>query len=214
MAKIIELPAMINRASIDHKSFDEADNSIEVVWTTGASVRRYDRLEAVHYNEVLDVTQTAIRLERLNAGAPFLDTHASYTLENVKGVVIPGTARIENGNGIARVKLSSEAEDVALVGKIKGGLIRNISVGYAIHRVERTSGKSGEDETWRVVDWEPMEISAVAVPADPGAQIRSNAGGSNPTLYRCEVIGGRTSFTPVILSRMLMRAAQYGLRSR
>ena len=57
--------------------------------------------------------------------------------------------------------------------KILEGVIRNISVGYWIHKVVKTEGTDTKVARWDIVDWEPLEISAVPIPADPGSQIRS-----------------------------------------
>ena len=175
--QIVSLPKFGRDAEVRAASYDEAENTVEVIWTTGAAVRRYSWREGVHYNEILEVTPEAVRLDRLNAGAPLLDAHMDYSLWNVIGAVVPGSARIEGGKGYAKVKLSSAAGDADTVGKIKDGIIRNISVGYAIHRVEKTVIGEGQDEEWRVVDWEPLEISAVPIPADPGSQIRKTEQG-------------------------------------
>lgn len=160
-------------AEVRAASYDESDNSVEVIWTTGASVKRRDWRTGNRYNEILEVTPEAVRLDRLNAGAPLLDTHDDWSLRSIIGVVVAGSARIEDGVGYARVRLSSADGDSDAVSKIRDGIIRNISVGYAIHRVEKTEKDDGTDEDWRVVDWEPMEISAVPIPADAGSQFRS-----------------------------------------
>lgn len=153
-------------------SFDEADNTIEVIWTTGAAVRRYSIDEQRFYEEILEVTPKAVRLDRLNAGAPFLNSHRDGNLKNVIGSVVPGSATIRNGLGLARIKLSRAEPDKPIVDKIRDGIIRNISVGYAIHKVIRSFSSETQEDIWRVVDWEPLEISAVPVPADAGSQIR------------------------------------------
>ncbi|MBI1622576.1 HK97 family phage prohead protease, partial [Aquamicrobium zhengzhouense] len=158
-------------ASMRPASYDPATNTIEVIWTTGAAVRRYDHRRSVSYDEILSLQPGHVRLDRLNAGAPLLDTHDDRHLAAVIGSVVPGSARIEGGLGVARIKLSSADADADVIGKIRDGIIRNISVGYAIHRVEKTEHE-GEDDEWRVIDWEPLEISAVPVPADAGAHFR------------------------------------------
>lgn len=61
------------------------------------------------------------------------------------------------------------------VAKIKAGHLRNVSVGYIVHTYDVTE-KAGERPLYRATDWEPMEISIVPIPADAGAQIRSNEG--------------------------------------
>ncbi len=125
------------------------------------------------YIERLVVSAAAIRLRRLNAGAPLLDTHSSGELADVLGAVVPGTARLAGGLGHARVKLSADPAHAGKVANIKSGVIRNVSVGYQIHAVDKREADNGATPVWRVTDWEPFEISAVPVGADPGAQIRS-----------------------------------------
>lgn len=180
------LPKFGRSAEVRAESFDEADNTIEVVWTTGAAVRRYDWRHGRYYQEILEVTPKAVRLDRLNAGAPFLDTHDDWNLATVLGAVVPGSARIDGGKGYAKVKLSRSEADRAAVEKIKDGIIRNISVGYAIHKVIKTDADGdGADDEWRVVDWEPLEISAVPVPADAGSQIRKD---DQKVEFACEFV--------------------------
>lgn len=170
--KQITLPAISRAAEIRASSFDETDNTIELVFTTGAKVRRYSWSEGA-YDEELVVDIGSVRLGRLNAGAPFLDTHSDYRLASVLGSVVPGSARVEKGKGYAKVVLSKRDEVRGVVQDIRDGVIRNVSVGYRYHKVEKTDGQDGDPALWRVVDWEPLEISAVPIPADPGAQLRS-----------------------------------------
>ncbi len=164
----IELQNGAIGAQIRAASFRESDNSIEIIWTTGAPVRR--RGLDGYYDEILSLDPAHVRLGRLNAGAPFLNTHRDGNLSDVLGVVITGSAKIVAGRGVARIKLSTAPGDADHVQKIKDGVIRNISVGYAVHAAERIETDSGIP-ILRVVDWEPLELSAVPVPADAGAQI-------------------------------------------
>ncbi|MFC3074184.1 prohead protease/major capsid protein fusion protein [Shinella pollutisoli] len=169
----ISLPAMRRDAQLRAASFDEAANTIEVVWTTGAKVRRFSWLDGA-FDEELVVSPQSVRLDRLNAGAPFLNTHASYDLADVIGSVVPGSAKIVRGQGVARILLSDAPGDADTVAKIKAGVIRNVSVGYRVHRVEKIES-DGDVPLHRVVDFEPLEISAVPIPADAGAQIRAGS---------------------------------------
>lgn len=206
MKRTIELPRQSRAAEVRAASFDEADNSIEVCFTTGATVRRATWRDGV-FDEELIVTPEAVRLDRLNAGAPFLNTHADWSLEDVIGSVAQGTARIEGGKGYARIRLSGAECDKDNVEKIRSGIIRNVSVGYQLHRVEKIEGAEGTVPLWRVVDWEPFEISAVPIPADPGAQARANTAARG---FSCEL----TDTTPsaaVLRARMNIRRARLGL---
>lgn len=160
-------------ADLKPRTYDAATHTIEVIWTTGASVRRRDYMNDVVFDEVLSLAPGHIRLDRLNAGAPLLDSHEDSRLASVLGSVVPGSAKIENGVGVARVKLSTADEDADVIGKIIDGVIRHLSVGYRIHSYRPSPGENGADETRHIIDWEPLEISAVPVPADAGSHFRS-----------------------------------------
>lgn len=181
MEKIVRLPPSRREAQIRSGSYDADSNTIEIIWTTGATVRRVCWLDGEEYDEVLSLAPGAVRLERLNAGAPFVDTHATYSLSNIIGSVVPETARIEDGRGIATVLLSRAPGVADTVQKIREGVIRNTSVGYWTHRIEKTEPDDTRVARWEVVDWEPLEISAVPVGADPGSQIRSENTGESET---------------------------------
>lgn len=175
LVRKLTVPLRVRSAAVTPASYSAEDNSIEVVWSTGAAVTRFDWYDGEYYDETLSLEAGAVRLDRLNAGAPFLDSHDDWTLAAVLGSVVPGTARIEGGKGIARVSLSSAADVADQVTKIREGHVRNVSVGYAVHEYEVIEGASSDSgrKEMRAVDWEPMEISAVAIPADPGAQVRA-----------------------------------------
>ena len=182
---VVALPALGRRALLRAESIDAAARSFEVVWTTGATVRRR-RLFDDDIDEQLVVGEGSVRLERLNSGAPFLDTHNAWSLAGMLGVVEEGSARIEGGRGHARVRLSERDEVEPVWRDIRAGIIRNVSVGYRVHRFEIET-RDGEVELWRAVDWEPMELSAVPMGADPDAHVRS-AEGRGDALTPCRLV--------------------------
>lgn len=204
MSNVIRLPQLLREAEVRAASFNEADNTIDVVWTTGAAVRRISWVDG-EFDEELVVSPQAIRLDRLNAGAPFLDTHSRWSLADVIGSVVKGSARIEGGLGLAKVRLSTAADAVDRVAKIKEGSVSNISVGYRIHAVEKTE-REGRIPVHRVIDWEPWEISAVPIPADPGAHVRS--GGDDAPLYSCRVDPDLSTVNRIRRMRMQMQMRQ------
>lgn len=153
-------------------TFNDADNSFEVCWTTGAAVLRSDWLDGEYYNETLSVEPGALRLDRLNDSAPLLDSHRQGELAAVIGSVVPGSIRLEGGKGYARVRLADCADVEAIAAKVRDGHLNKVSVGYQVHAFERIEVE-GQRPELRAIDWEPLEISLVAVPADPGARIRS-----------------------------------------
>jgi hypothetical protein len=205
--KVIELPPFGRDVEVRASSYREEDNSIEVIWTTGASVRRYDWRSGSYYDEELVVAPGNVRLDRLNAGAPFLDTHDDWSLASVIGSVIPGTAEVRGGKGYARVQLSVAPEHTGIVANIRAGVISNISVGYRYYEVEKTEGEEGTIAVWRVTDWEPLELSAVPVPADAGSVIRSEGKDkNNKRLAPCTIVE-KFSNAAAAVARMRMLSA-------
>jgi hypothetical protein len=211
----INLPMMLRVGVFSPQSFNDADRTVEVVWTTGATVRQrafsWDGIK--EFDEQLIVDPNSVRLERLNAGAPLLDSHNKYSLSAVIGAVVPGSARLVNGQGLARIQLSRAEADAAVVQKIADGIIRNISAGYRIHRVERVEQQDGKPPLMRVTDWEPFEISAVTAGADPGAAVRSEEHrGFFPCLVSGQADNGneRALVAHAAALRMRMKQRQLG----
>lgn len=159
-------------------SIEAETRTVEVVWTTGASVRRRRWIgfdTAIDYEEILVVSRDAVDLSRLDAGAPVLDSHSQWTTRAIVGVV--ERAWIDKGEGRAALRFPKPGVDEAadrLFALVTDGIVRNISVGYRIDkvRVERPE-RVGEPERWFVERWTPHELSFVAVGADPGAQVRA-----------------------------------------
>ncbi|WP_162300821.1 prohead protease/major capsid protein fusion protein [Alkalilacustris brevis] len=173
-------------AAVAPATVNDAQRTFEVVWTTGAMVRRYSWMRDEEYDEELVVDDKALRLEALNSGAPFLETHRAHDLGAVLGVVVEGSVRIESGKGYATIRLSDRDEVESLWRDIKAGIIRRVSVGYRVHKFERVAkadrNDGGERALYRAVDWEPLEISAVAIGADPAAGIRGDHAGEAPEI--------------------------------
>lgn len=172
-----------------------------LVFSAGASVRRFDWFRERYYLEQLVVEEGAIRMERLQRGAPLLDTHNAWSLESTLGVV--ENPRIANGQGECDVTFSRREAVAGFVQDVEDRVIRNVSVGYVRHRVEMVPPtEEGGLWTYRVIDWEPYEVSLVPIPADMDAQVRGLSGGQPPDeehqlrTFPCEFIEARTAASP------------------
>lgn len=170
-----ELPAMERRAVVS--TVDAEQRTIEVTWTTGATVRRsrwvgWDRIP---YDETLVVSRDAVDLTRLNAGGPVLDSHNAYSTRSQVAVI--ERAWIDGTEGRALLRFPKAGVDEAadrMWGMVSDKIIRNLSVGYFVNEVEVTEAeRKGEIEQWRITRWTPFEVSFVTVPADPKAQTRA-----------------------------------------
>ncbi len=177
-----EVPALTMRASFSPGSVNEKARTVELVWTTGARVLRgyYDR-----FWEELSLDPKHVRMGRLNNGAPFLEDHAGYSVAAVRGVV--ESAKLDGKRGTAVVRFAKAEDDPEadkIFRKVKDGIIQNVSVGYRVHKLEKVEDGDDKIPVYRATDWEPYEISAVAMGADDGAGFRSEkAEQPNPCIF-------------------------------
>lgn len=112
--------------------------------------------------EILDHGSGSVRLDRLRSGRhPLLVDHS--TRDHV-GVV--QRAWIDDDRvGRAVVRFGNSARAQEIFRDVQDGIRTLMSVGYRVHTMVLAS-KDDEHETYRVTDWEPFEVSLVAVPAD------------------------------------------------
>ena len=143
------------------------------------------------FDEILEVSERAVDLSRLNAGAPALDSHSVWSSFSQVGVV--ERAWIEGNEGKATIRFPREGLDQAadrMFGLISDGIIRNVSVGYSIDRAKVVEAeKKGDVEKRIALRWTPLEVSFVTVPADPRAQVRA----ADQTSYPIEIIATRSN---------------------
>lgn len=190
------MPSQLRAAQIEPSTFDGAKRTVEVVFTTGAKVLRYDWRNDRYYDEELVVTEEAVDLGRLNAGASVLNTHSQWDLRDVIGVT--EEAWIAAPEGRARLRMSERPELAGIVADVQGGVIRHISVGYSVQLIEMVSPEAREDggQRWlyRAIRWTPSEISFVPVPADAGSGTRSQPSQQGGT--PCEFITRAAAHQP------------------
>lgn len=149
------------------------NRTFECVWTSGAPVRRFDWASRSYYMEELSLDPAHIRMGRMESGAPLLNTHQQWDLSSVLGVVDRAWLAGAEGRALSRFS-QRDAEVQAYWRDVVDGIIRNISVGYIVHRYEKIDpAQQGGIPTWLAIDWEPAELSLVAVGADPFAGVRS-----------------------------------------
>lgn len=174
----IQIPLMRREASV--AAVDGEENVFEAVYSTGAQVQRYDWRRDEPYIEELSMEPGAIRTGRLDAGiVPILIDHTQSVMATA-GVVIAN--RIEDGKAYVKFRMETGTPEAdAIVNKLNQRIIRTVSVGARVHKYAESRG-DGQMPVRLAVDWEPYEISLVAMPADAGAVIRSDV-----PLHACEI---------------------------
>ena len=145
---------------------DHDERTATLTWYTGAAVRRYDARGP--YEMRFSMEPGAVRLERLASGsAPLLNSHRDYTVADVIGVI--AKAWIESGVGKAIVRFSKREDVTPIWRDVEDGILRNASMGVAIHALKDVTPEGAALRQILVTDWEPEEVSLVPIGADPGA---------------------------------------------
>jgi len=151
-------------------SYDTAARTVEAVFSTGARVRRWGVFEE------LAITPEAIDLGRVSLGqVRLLDTHNSGSIDAVLGVVTQATIR--DGQLVGLIRFADTPAGRAAESMVATGDLTGISVGYRVTSWSLT-GIENDVEIWRAERWELLEVSLVAVPADPTAMVRSGSANS------------------------------------
>lgn len=130
----------------------EDERTLEFSFSSELPVARY------FGDEILDHSPESVNLSRLNDGAPVLFNHDP---DRVIGVVERAWVDGEKRRGMARVRFSRNEFAQQVVADINDGILRNVSVGYAIGEAENRG------ESIVATSWSPHEVSVVSVPADP-----------------------------------------------
>lgn len=145
---------LISRAvSADKKVIDVDARRVQI------AVSSEEPVERGYGNEVLDHSERSIDLSFLNSGrAPLLLDHdPRQQIGVVESVTLDGSAR--RLRATVRFGKNGLAKDV--FDDVSDGIRSNISVGYQVNKLEQ-DGKG----SYRAVDWLPMEVSVVSIPAD------------------------------------------------
>lgn len=155
---------------VEKSAIDEATRTATLSFASEAPYERYWGVE------ILDTTTSSMRQGRLRSGANLLCDHDARDVVGVVESVAIGADRV--ARAVVRFGKSARAEEVWQ--DVRDGIRRNVSVGYLIHKAQLVDTKDGQ-ETYRVTDWEPFEVSLVSVPADASVGVgRSDAQPSKP----------------------------------
>jgi hypothetical protein len=135
--------------------------------------------------EILDHSEGAVNLERLNSIGVLLYNHDR---DAVIGKV--ERAWLENGRGEAEITFDSDDESEKIYQKVKNKTLKGVSVGYLVDSWEEVMpNKQSADGRFTgpcsiARKWTPFEISIVSVPADPSVGVgRSMEGGAEDGVY-------------------------------
>lgn len=171
-SEVLQMPMMTRLAPVT--SVNAESRTVELVWTTGAGVQRYDWYNDRYYIEELSLDPKHVRMGRLQSGrAPLLNTHYRYDLSAVMGVI--RSASLGDSEGTATSEFSKRDDVEPYYQDVVDGIIGNVSVGYTVYEYDRIPpSRDGQPWIYRAIDWEPTEISLVPIGADADCGVRSD----------------------------------------
>lgn len=151
------------------REIDQEARTVELAFSSEIEVERFFGIE------VLSHEPAAVRMGRMESGAALLVNH---DWDDQIGVV--ESAKIDaDRRGRAVVKFGRGKRADEIFQDVIDGIRRHVSVGYLVHKIE-VEERSGQADLVTVLDWEPYEISIVAVAADPSVGVGRELGAGKP----------------------------------
>lgn len=161
---------VLHRAiDLDARAVDEKTRTVNIAVSSELPVDRS------FGKEVLVHETSAIDMEFLASGrAPLLLDH---DMEKQIGVI--ESVELSSDRKLrAKVRFGRSALAEEVFQDVVDGIRSNVSVGYRINKMERST--TNKDE-YLVRSWSPMEVSVVSIPADPSVGVGRSAAAPEPT---------------------------------
>lgn len=153
------------RASFTPDTFNADAMTVEAVISTFAPVARRDTRGS--YTERLD--PAGLDLSGL-VGSPVLDGHRQGSARDVIGTI--AAYRMEGEALVATIRLSGAADAAPIITRIQEGTLKGVSIGYRVTRWADSVDPITKARVRTAAAWAISEVSAVPIPADPGATFR------------------------------------------
>ncbi len=123
--------------------------------------------------EVLGHAPGEVRLDRINMAGPHLVDH--NTRDQV-GVIEKAWLDETTRKCRAQVRFGQSARAQEIFQDVTDGIRPNISFAYDVYKyILEEEGRNGTPDVLRAIDWEPLETSTVAIPADVSVGIGRSA---------------------------------------
>jgi HK97 family phage major capsid protein len=157
VARLDQLPCD-RTATLTREAVNVEARTVELAFASEAPYMRWWGIET------LSMERTAVRLGRLSSGQhPLLVNHCP---DDQVGVVERAWVDADRkARAIVRFGRSAQAQEIFQ--DVQDGIRSLVSVGYRIHDAKLVRTNDAGDDEYLVTDWEPYEVSIVAIPADP-----------------------------------------------
>jgi HK97 family phage major capsid protein len=149
-----------------------AENTVPISFSSANPVKRMS-WGGMWWYEVLKHSGDSVKTDRLTQGLAVLVNHDP---NQRAGILQDGVVNDKTGRGNIRFNTTQFGKDTAT--EVREGTLPYISVGYIVHsesRVADIDPLDDEDDnylgTYEADSWEPVEVSLVAIPADPSVGV-------------------------------------------
>uniref|UniRef100_A0A6M3J578 Putative capsid protein n=1 Tax=viral metagenome TaxID=1070528 RepID=A0A6M3J578_9ZZZZ len=162
--RTIEGEIVYRELAVDKETVNVEERTVELAASSEYPVERWFGYE------ILDHSAGSIRLGRLQNFAPLLNMHRlGEQIGVIEAVWLSDDRRLR-----ARVRFSKAKTADEYFQDVIDGIRRHVSIGYLIHEMILVS-RADSGDSYRIIDWEPYEISMVSVPADPTVGVGRSA---------------------------------------
>lgn len=161
VADKMQLETLFRDVALQPGSLNKEHRTVRVQFSSETPVKRF------FGTEILDHSPDAVDLSRMNAGAAVLMEH-----DTGQRVGITESASLTpSKTGEAVVRFARNSAGDSAMNEVEDGTLRWLSVGYRVDKFQIDD----TTEEYRAIRWQPLEVSFVAIPADPTARVlRSN----------------------------------------
>jgi HK97 family phage major capsid protein len=160
-----EFREMRREFSVNRAAIDKEKRTVELSFASDEPVERW------FGREILDISKDACDLSRLNNGGALLVNH---DWDDQVGVCLESSIDPATKKARTVAKFSRSVRGEEIFQDIVDGIRSLVSVGYIVRKMVLQS-VDGDVETHRVTDWQPYEVSIVAVPADTSVGVGRSA---------------------------------------
>lgn len=155
--KIFEIGRQFRDFTIIREDIDKEKRTVILSFSSEEKVERYWGIE------ILDHKEKSVNLRRLKRGGALLIDHDT---RNQVGVIEKVTIDEVDRKGRAIVRFGRSAKAEEIFQDVVDRIRQNVSVGYEVHEMVLEEAHDNAPNVYRIIKWEPLEISLVSIPAD------------------------------------------------
>ena len=152
-----KLGTLYRSFELNRSTFNKEKRTVRVRFSSEAPVKRW------FGEEILDHSPNSVDMTRIKSGAAVLLEHDT---EQRIGITESGEI-MPDKTGEAEIRFSRTELGEESMMEVEDGTLKWISVGYRVNKFLVDEN----EETYRAVSWEPLEVSFVAIPADTNARV-------------------------------------------